>query len=148
MAFCCQNLTLGALSSRSALSLLVGALFKNFGFFLNTPCIFFSFWSLVVIVCTNRFSIQKIYILTKEGIYTVCCMLLTTESDLFTVCIYSTGITTETVCVFTVQYELKLYIVFRLIFVCKGLISCVYYMKLFFSVKGRGKVVPLEAYLA
>jgi hypothetical protein len=36
MAVCCQNLTLGALSSRSALSLLVGALFKKFGLFLNT----------------------------------------------------------------------------------------------------------------
>ena len=38
MAVCCQNLTLGALSSRSPLSLLVGALFKNFGHFLNTLC--------------------------------------------------------------------------------------------------------------
>jgi uncharacterized membrane protein YcfT len=37
MAVCCQNLTLGALSSRSALSVLVGALFKKFGLFLNTP---------------------------------------------------------------------------------------------------------------
>jgi hypothetical protein len=39
MAVCCKNLTLGALSSRSALSVLVGALFKKFGFLLNTPCI-------------------------------------------------------------------------------------------------------------
>jgi hypothetical protein len=30
MAVCCQNLTLGVLSSRSALSVLVGALFKKF----------------------------------------------------------------------------------------------------------------------
>jgi hypothetical protein len=37
MAVCCQNLTLGVLSSRSALFLLVGALFKKFGLFLNTP---------------------------------------------------------------------------------------------------------------
>jgi hypothetical protein len=36
MAVCCQNLTLGALSSRSALSMMVGALFKKFGLFLNT----------------------------------------------------------------------------------------------------------------
>jgi hypothetical protein len=36
MAVCCQNLTIGALSSRSALSLLLGALFKKFGLFLNT----------------------------------------------------------------------------------------------------------------
>jgi hypothetical protein len=48
MAVCCQNLTLGALSSRSALSVLVGALFKKFGLFLNTllipgrPCAFIS----------------------------------------------------------------------------------------------------------
>jgi hypothetical protein len=33
MAVCCQNLTLGALSSRSALSVLVGAVFKKFGLF-------------------------------------------------------------------------------------------------------------------
>jgi hypothetical protein len=33
MAVCCQNLTLGALSSRSPLSVLVGALFKKFGLF-------------------------------------------------------------------------------------------------------------------
>jgi hypothetical protein len=37
MAVCCQNLKLGALSSRSTLSVLVGALFKEFGLFLNTP---------------------------------------------------------------------------------------------------------------
>jgi hypothetical protein len=37
MAVCCQNLTLGALSSRSALSFLFGALFKKFVLFLNTP---------------------------------------------------------------------------------------------------------------
>jgi hypothetical protein len=36
MAVCCQNLMLGALSSCSALSVLVGALFKNFRLFLNT----------------------------------------------------------------------------------------------------------------
>jgi hypothetical protein len=39
MAVCSQNLTLGALSSRNALSVLVGALFEKFGLFLNTPCI-------------------------------------------------------------------------------------------------------------
>jgi len=37
MAVCCQNLTLGALSSHSALSVLVGMLFKKFSLFLNTP---------------------------------------------------------------------------------------------------------------
>jgi hypothetical protein len=40
MAVCCQNLTLGALISHSALSVLVGALFKKFGLFLNTPLIY------------------------------------------------------------------------------------------------------------
>ena len=40
MAVCCHNLTLGALNSRSALSLLIGALFKKFGLILNTPRIF------------------------------------------------------------------------------------------------------------
>jgi hypothetical protein len=33
MAVCCQNLPLGALSSRRATSLLVGELFKKFGLF-------------------------------------------------------------------------------------------------------------------
>ena len=37
MAVCCQNLTLSVLSSHSVLSTLVGALFKQFGLFLNTP---------------------------------------------------------------------------------------------------------------
>jgi len=37
MAVCCHNLMLGALSSRSMLSVLVGALFKKFGLFLNMP---------------------------------------------------------------------------------------------------------------
>jgi hypothetical protein len=37
MAVSCQNLTLGAFSSRSALFVLVGALFKKFGLFLNMP---------------------------------------------------------------------------------------------------------------
>jgi hypothetical protein len=32
-AVCCQNQTLGALSSRSAFSVLIGALFKKFGLF-------------------------------------------------------------------------------------------------------------------
>jgi hypothetical protein len=36
MAVCCQDLLLGALSSRSAPCLLAGALFKKFGLFLNT----------------------------------------------------------------------------------------------------------------
>jgi hypothetical protein len=40
MAVCCQNLTLGVLSSHSALSVLVGTLFKKFGLFLNMPCKF------------------------------------------------------------------------------------------------------------
>jgi hypothetical protein len=38
MAVCCQNLTLGAFSSHSAVSVLVGALFKKFGLFFNMPC--------------------------------------------------------------------------------------------------------------
>ena len=37
MAVCCQNLMLGVLSSRTALSVLAVALFKKFGLFLNTP---------------------------------------------------------------------------------------------------------------
>jgi hypothetical protein len=36
-AVCCQNLTLGALSSCSTLSVLVGTVFKKVGLFLNMP---------------------------------------------------------------------------------------------------------------
>ena len=38
MAVCCQTLKLGVFRSCSALSLLVGALFKKFCLFLNMPC--------------------------------------------------------------------------------------------------------------
>jgi hypothetical protein len=41
MAVCCQTLTLGALSSYSALSVLVGALFKKF-FLFRTRLVFYS----------------------------------------------------------------------------------------------------------
>jgi len=41
MAVCCENLTLGVLSRCSSLSLLVGALFKKYGLFLDMPHIFF-----------------------------------------------------------------------------------------------------------
>jgi len=37
MAVCCQNLMLGALNSRSVLSLLVDAVFKKLGLCLNMP---------------------------------------------------------------------------------------------------------------
>jgi len=37
MVVCCKNLRLGEFSSRSALSVLIGVLFKKFGLFLNTP---------------------------------------------------------------------------------------------------------------
>ena len=46
MAVCCQNLTLGALSSRSALCVLVGAVFKKFCLFLNTPLIRTQFYKI------------------------------------------------------------------------------------------------------
>jgi hypothetical protein len=38
MAVCCQNLTLGALGSRSALSVLVDAPIQKCSLLLNTPC--------------------------------------------------------------------------------------------------------------
>jgi hypothetical protein len=38
MAVCCLSLMLGALGSCSTLSVLVGALLKKFGLFMNMPC--------------------------------------------------------------------------------------------------------------
>jgi hypothetical protein len=61
MAVCCQNLTLGALSSSSALNMLVGALFKMFGFFLNTPH-------------TLSFFSREIYSLNKVNKMSMCCV--------------------------------------------------------------------------
>jgi hypothetical protein len=39
MAVCCQNLNLSVLSTRSILSMLVGALFKKLALLLNSPFI-------------------------------------------------------------------------------------------------------------
>ena len=59
MAVCCRNLALGALSSRSALSALVGALFKKFGLFLNTPRIHFCSFIWITINIHYVFDIQR-----------------------------------------------------------------------------------------
>jgi hypothetical protein len=64
MAVCCQNLPLGALSSRSALFMLVGVLFKKFGLFLNTGlqiiCADAKHYTLTLICNTaKRFSIPE-----------------------------------------------------------------------------------------
>ena len=53
MAVCCQNLTLGALCSRSALSELLGAQFKKFGLFLNTPHIYIYIYIYIFFPCGN-----------------------------------------------------------------------------------------------
>jgi hypothetical protein len=63
---CCQNMTLGALSSRSALSLLVGALFKKFGLFLNRVvcmCIY-----IYIYIYIYEFQIQNATKHYKEGL--------------------------------------------------------------------------------
>jgi hypothetical protein len=99
----------------------------------ETARILFILSSLIVILCTNRFKI-KTSLFCPKRLFRVSCMLLTTESNLFTVCIYLICITTETVFVFTLRCQLKLYILFRLLFVCKGLISCVYDMMLRVSI--------------
>jgi hypothetical protein len=85
-------------------------------------------------LCTNRFNMHKSIFCPPDSVITAFCMLLTTEGHLFPVCIYLTFIINETVGVFTVQCEPKLDIVFRLIFICKGLISCVYDMALHVSI--------------
>ena len=62
MTVCCQNLTLGGLSNRSMLSMLVGALFKKFGLFLNMP-----------LVCTPLFGGQQGSVQHKvAGCYDIC----------------------------------------------------------------------------
>jgi hypothetical protein len=100
----------------------------------ETAHILFSLRSLVVILCTNRSDIQKSIFCRPDSVITAFCMLLTTEGHLFPLCIYLTFIINETVGVFTVQCVLKLYIVFRLIFMCNGLILCVYDMMLYVSI--------------
>jgi hypothetical protein len=53
MAVCCQYLTLGALSSRSARFLLLGALFKKFGLFLHTPRIPKGFIIIIIVIIVS-----------------------------------------------------------------------------------------------
>ena len=57
-AVCCQNLMLGALSSRSVLSVLIDALFKRFGLFLNSPCVYMS---VCVCVCVRERERERIF---------------------------------------------------------------------------------------
>jgi hypothetical protein len=58
MAVCCQNLPLGVLSSHSLPSVLVGALFKKFGPFLNTGVQFLSLLTLEYKGCAiNKWSV-------------------------------------------------------------------------------------------
>jgi len=49
MTVCSENLMLGELSSHSALSVLVGALFKKFSLFLNMPRIIFLAMTMIII---------------------------------------------------------------------------------------------------
>jgi len=62
MAVCCQNLTLGALSSCSALSVLVGTLFKKFGLFLNTSRkTFYNYYqhSMAILILWNETAVSR-----------------------------------------------------------------------------------------
>jgi hypothetical protein len=77
MAVYYQNLTLDVLSSRSALSLLIGALFKKFGLFLNTPLIWKCKVYEVISGTHRRF---YSYVLLKTGViilfslyHNICC---------------------------------------------------------------------------
>jgi hypothetical protein len=70
MTVCFQNLTLGALSNRSALSVLVGALFEKFGLFLNTPR---------VCTCIYRvlYSLYCVFVLFRLCIFILICFVCT-----------------------------------------------------------------------
>jgi hypothetical protein len=51
MAVCCQNLPLGALSNRSASYVMVGALFKKFGFLIRLVFMWLHVQSFVTVAC-------------------------------------------------------------------------------------------------
>jgi hypothetical protein len=87
----------------------------------------------VAILCTDRFNFQQIYILLKEGIFTVF-LCFSQQKAICSLYVFTQLALQLIRCVFTGRDELKLYIEFRLIFVCKGLISCVYYMTLRVSI--------------
>ena len=62
----CQNLLLGALSSHSAPSVLVGELFKKFGLFLNMPCMWWKkqegmAWIWGLPYDTGMFKVMKVW---------------------------------------------------------------------------------------
>ena len=63
MTVCSKNVTLGALSSRSALSVLVGALFKKINLFLNTPRIQQSERTVNFILCITSKPIKTLWLI-------------------------------------------------------------------------------------
>jgi len=58
MTVCCQNLPLGALSSRSTLPVPVGALFKKFSLYLNNPCIGYGNETIKFVITMKFLSVQ------------------------------------------------------------------------------------------
>jgi len=70
MVVCCQNPTLGALCSRCALSVLVGALFKKIGLFVNTPCILIH--NYITIVSYIHITRSDIPVSSLAAMYTNC----------------------------------------------------------------------------
>jgi len=71
MAFCCQNLPLGVLISHSVPFLLVGALFKKFGLFLNMPSINNRSWITcsVIRISTAQFEVLSGLLLKTRGLW-------------------------------------------------------------------------------
>jgi len=69
IAICSQTMTLGALSSRSALSMLVGALFKKFGLFLNNHLIYlfiYLFMLLRILGTTRIVALNSVFFCLKH----------------------------------------------------------------------------------
>jgi hypothetical protein len=72
----CQNMMLGALSSHSMRSVLVGVLFKKLGLFLNMPYIaatsnvsnylWLTIWGTLHVLVSNAKHICKIYVLSVK----------------------------------------------------------------------------------
>jgi hypothetical protein len=87
MTVCCQNRTLGELSSRSALSVLVGALFIKFGLFLNMPGILAEEGNATVL-SSYRKSVTEHPYKSNVGMYTRCSY----DTQLGTPCLSATAI--------------------------------------------------------
>ena len=124
MAVCCQNLTLGVLRSRSALSVLVGALFNKFGPFLNMPRISMSAARSIIFVCMCVCVCMHACMCIYVRMYVCMCMhvglcMYVCMNVCICVCVY----VCMYVCMSMYVWYVRMYVCMKCKYVCK---KCMY----------------------